>query len=94
LTSSEELYHKITALITHVVNAVNKTVKLQKDVLILKIAEEVINYHWDDGLKLSERFWNLSQQAMARLKNTSMKGIRYDNGIKALMYKLQYMMRL
>jgi len=41
LTSSEELYHKITALITHVVNAVNKTVKLQKDTLALKIAELV-----------------------------------------------------
>jgi len=87
---AEELYHKITTLITHVVNAVNKTAKLQKDALALKIAEEVINHRWDDGLKLSERFWDFSQQAMARLKNTIMEGIRYDNGVKALMYKLQY----
>ncbi len=87
---AEELYHKITALITHVVNAVNKTAKLQKDALVAKIAEEIINHRWDDGLKLSERFWDFSQQAIARLKNTIMEGIRYDNGVKALMYKLQY----
>jgi urease gamma subunit len=87
---AEELYHKITALITHVVHAVNKTAKLQKDALALKIAEEVVNHRWDDGLKLSERFWDFSQQAIARLKNTIMEGIRYDNGVKALMYKLQY----
>ena len=87
---AEELYHKTTALITHVVDAVNKTAKLQKDALALKIAEEVINHRWDDGLKLSERFWDFSQQAIARLKNTIMEGIRYDNGVKVLMYKLQY----
>ncbi|MFZ8788007.1 hypothetical protein, partial [Thermocrinis sp.] len=87
---AEELYHKTTALITHVVDAVNKTAKLQKDALALKIAEEVINHRWDDGLKLSERFWDFSQQAIARLKNTIMEGIRYDHGVRALMYKLQY----
>jgi len=87
---AEELYHKITALITHVVNAVNKTAKLQKDALAMQLAQEIINHRWDDGLKLSERFWDFSQQAMARLKNTIMEGIRYDNGVKALMYKLQY----
>ena len=45
---------------------------------------------WDDGLKLSERFWDFSQQAVARLKNTIMEDICYDNGVKALMHKLQY----
>jgi urease gamma subunit len=87
---AEELYHKITALITHVVNAVNKTAKLQKDALAMQLAQEIINHRWDDGLKLSERFWDFSQQAIARLRNTIMEGIRYDNGVKALMYKLQY----
>jgi urease gamma subunit len=87
---AEELYHKTTALITHVVNAVNKTAKLQKDALVMQIAQEIINSRWDDGLKLSERFWDFSQQAIARLKNTIMEGIRYDNGVKTLMYKLQY----
>ncbi len=87
---AEELYHKITALITHVVNAVNKTAKLQKDTLAMQLAQEIINHRWDDGLKLSERFWDFSQQAIARLKNTIMEGIRYDNGVKALVYKLQY----
>ena len=87
---AEELYHKTTTLITHVVNAVNKTAKLQKDALAMQIAQEIINHRWDDGLKLSERFWDFSQQAMSRLKNTIMEGIRYDNGVKALMYKLQY----
>jgi hypothetical protein len=87
---AEELYHKTTALITHVVDAVNKTAKLQKDALAMQLAQEIINHRWDDGLKLSERFWDFSQQAMSRLKNTIMEGIRYDNGVKALMYKLQY----
>jgi len=50
---AEELYHKITALITHVVNAVNKTAKLQKDALAMQLAQEIINHRWDDGLKLS-----------------------------------------
>jgi urease gamma subunit len=87
---AEELYHKITALITHVVDAVNKTAKLQKDTLVMQLAQEIINHRWEDGLKLSERFWDFSQQAISRLKNTIMEGIRYDNGVKALMYKLQY----
>lgn len=87
---AEELYHKITALIKHVVDAVNKTAKLQKDALAMQIAQEIINQRWDDGLKLSERFWDFSQQAMARLKNTIMEGIRYDHGVKALMYQMQY----
>jgi len=87
---AEELYHKTTALITHVVNAVNKTANLQKDAFAMKLAQEIINHRWDDGLKLSERFWDFSQQAIARLKNTVTEGIRYDNGVKALMYKLQY----
>jgi urease gamma subunit len=87
---AEELYNKTTTLITHVVDAVNKTAKLQKDALAMQVAQEVINHRWDDGLKLSERFWDFSQQAMARLKSVIMEGIRYDNGVKALMYKLQY----
>lgn len=87
---AEELYHKITALFKHVVDAVNKTAKLQKDALAMQIAQEIINKRWNDGLKLSERFWDFSEQAISRLKNTITESIRYDNGVKALMYNLQY----
>ena len=87
---AEQMHARIQAMISYIVHSVNKTAKLQKDEIVEKVLQEVLEHRWDDGLNLSERFWNFSEKMKEHLKNTLIQNIRADLGVKKLMYDLQY----
>jgi len=55
-----------------------------------KIASEIFEHRWEDGLNLSERIWNFKQEQVRIIGEVLRDGIYRGAGAKKLAYELQY----
>ena len=62
----------------------------QKESLTSKVAEEIINFKYPDGLKLSERVWNWKEEMKQGLKRTLINQVKIRDSAQKIAYELQY----
>jgi len=58
--------------------------------LTSKVAEEIINYRYPDGLNLSERVWKWKRELQEGLKRTLLNQARIKASAQKIAYELQY----
>ena len=61
-----------------------------KDNFVSKVAEEIINHRYPDGLNLSERVWKWKKELKEGLKKTLLSQARLRNSAQQIAYELQY----
>ena len=61
-----------------------------KTSLAAKVAEELLNYRYPDGLNLSERVWNWKRELREGLKRTLLNQARIRASAQKIAYELQY----
>jgi len=62
----------------------------QKESLTSKVAEEIINFKYPDGLNLSERVWNWKEETKRGLKRALLNQARIRASAQKIAYELQY----
>ncbi len=62
----------------------------EKENLVSKVAEEIINLRYPDGLNLSERVWNWKKELRKGLKRTLLNQVKLRSSAQKIAYELQY----
>ncbi len=62
----------------------------QKESLTSKVAEEIINFKYPDGLNLSERVWNWKEETKRGLKKALLNQARIRASAQKIAYELQH----
>ena len=67
-----------------------KSSAVSKDNFASKVAEELINHRYPDGLNLSERVWRWKKELKEGLKKTLLNQAKIRNSAQQIAYELQY----
>ena len=62
----------------------------EKESLVSKVVEEVINFRYPDGLNLSERVWKWKKELKEGLKKALLNQARLRSSAQQIAYELQY----
>jgi hypothetical protein len=62
----------------------------EKENLVSKVAEEIINLRYPDGLNLSERVWNWKKELRKGLKRTLLNQVKLRSSAQKIAYELRY----
>jgi len=95
-----ELVKEITSWIDHAQGEIQNLIQFSvlivaratsmRDEEAARIASQIFEHRWEDGLNLSERIWNLKQEQIRLIGEVLRDGIYRGAGAKRLAYELQY----
>jgi len=61
-----------------------------RDEMAARLAREVFEYRYPDGLKLSERIWWWSERMAEGVRRTLADGLRFSRSVDRVVYDMQY----